>query len=84
MSGRIRKLTISYPILVEGRQQMSVFSVEDKKVKVAGFVINSIREILNHEGKLTYQINIERSGTAKVWKQITPANCTVEIEYFIE
>jgi len=84
MSGVIRKLTLSYPLMVEDRQQKSVFSVGDTKSKVGGNLIKAIREVLNHDGKLTYQVILENDGRMRVWKEITPYGCTVEIEYHIE
>lgn len=79
----IRKLTLSYPILVEDRQQRSVFTVGEKQ-KVNGYVISSIRELLDVEGRLTYQINVNNGKEARVWKQITPTGCTVEVEFNVD
>lgn len=89
MDGIIRKIKLAYAFVESGNtkngglQKASVFSVDDVNDKINGNKIHSIAETHDQNGREVYRIMVIKGDQVKLWKKITPENCTVEVEYFI-
>jgi len=84
MSAKIRKLTLSYPFIVDGRQQRSVFTVNDKLGATEKTVHTIIETFDQFHQKMKYQICVGQGSHVKLWKEVTPDGCTIELEYHLD
>lgn len=84
MNGNIRKLKLAYPFKIGDLQKIDIYSIDAVSPIFDGNRIHSIVEEVDPiDGKYHYKIFVYKGDSHKLWKELVPHDCTVDIEYLL-